>query len=116
MGDELRPRAVGNVVELEAAVLVGGLLGRAVDALAAELAEVLLDVDDHQIADDARLVAVRVGLVDRDLAQELRLARIRDVEDRGAEAVLVGDVADVGKPTFDSDLAGARQLEAREAL
>src|SRR5207302_254579 len=116
MPDELRLAAIRNVVKLEAAVRVRSLLGRAVDALAPELAHVLLDVDDHQVADDARLVAVRVGLVDRDLGEELGLARIGHVEDRGAEALLVGDVADVGVLAGDVDLPGARQLEARQAL
>ena len=71
--DEFRLGAVGNVEQLEAAVRVGSLLGGAVDAGAARLAHVLLDVDDHDVADDARLVAVRLGLFDRNLRDELRL-------------------------------------------
>src|SRR5207248_4081353 len=91
-------------------------LRAAVDALAAGRAHVLLDVDDHQIADDARLVAVRIGLVDGDLADELRMARVRHVEDRGAELLPVGDMADVRVLAGDVNLARARQLQARNAL
>ena len=116
MLDELRPPAIGDVVELEAAVRVRGLLGRAVDTLAAGLSQVLLDVDDHQIAGDAGFVAVRIGLVDRELRQKLRLARIGHIEDGCAEALLVSDVADVGVVAIHRDLPGARELQPRKAL
>ena len=116
MLDQLRPPAIGDVVELEAAVRVRGLLGRAVDAVAAGFSQVLLDVDDHQIAGDAGFVAVRIGLVDRELRHELRLARIGHIEDGCAEVLLVGDVADVGVVAIHRHLPGARELQSRKAL
>src|SRR5690242_19582820 len=45
MFDELRLRAIGHIVELETAMLVGALLCAAIDALAAGRTHVLLDVD-----------------------------------------------------------------------
>src|SRR5207253_1368240 len=45
----------------------------------------------------------------RDLGDEMRLARIRDVHD--ARPVRRGHVADVGIPAFHHDLAAARQVQ-----
>ena len=116
MLDQLRPLAIRDVVQLEAAVRVRRFLDRAVDPLAAGFSQVLLDVDDHQIAGDAGFVAVRIGLVDRELRQKLRLARIGHIEDGCAEAFFVGDVADVGVVAIHRDLPGARELQPRKAL
>src|SRR6185369_7268225 len=61
-------------------------------------------------------VAVGVFFLEKDLGKKPGLARIGDVEDRRAEALLVGDVADVGVIPGDGDLPRARQLEPREPL
>src|SRR3954463_1519289 len=113
--DELRLGSIRDVVDLEAAVVVAGLLRAAVDALAAERAEVLLDVDDHHVTDHAHLVAVRIGLLHLHLRDEARLFRIGNVEDGAADMRAIGDMADVRGRSRDVDLAGARQLHARQA-
>ena len=43
------------------------------------------------------------------------LRRIGDVDDRGAELVLVRDVPDIGVAARDAHLAGAGEIEMAEA-
>ena len=120
IANQLRPRGLGDVVDLEAAVVIAaplerferrkivvahGHLGgdflahglapercgeRAADrrqllGAAAHLAHVALMVDDHDVASDANLVAVRLVIVERDRGHEARLARIGYIDDRGPE-------------------------------
>ena len=79
--------------------------------LAADGGHVAFAVDDHQVTDDARLVAVRVRIFDENLRDDARILRIGDVEDAGAELLLVRDVADGAVAAFNIHLAGARQIE-----
>ena len=58
-------------------------LGIALGALA-------LVVDDHDVAGDAHLVAVRGRIVERDGCDRARIGGISDIDDRGAEVGLVG--------------------------
>src|SRR5207244_10829665 len=75
----------------ERAARGGQLLGAATD-----LAHVALVVDDHDVACDAHLVAVRVVVVERDGGDDARLARIAGIDDRRAEMVRGGDVPGIG--------------------
>ena len=150
IGDQLRLRGIGDVVDLEAAVLVAlragrleraqirladthpggdlggrrlapqpcgklGARGRQLLGAPPDAAHVAFVVDDHHVADDADLVAVRVRIVERDGRDHARVAGIGDVDDGGAEPVLVGDVAHIGVTARDRHLAGARNVEMREA-
>ena len=72
-------------------------------------------VDDHHVADDADLVAVRGRIIERDRRDNARMVRVGDVDDRGAELILVGDVTDVGVTARDRHLSGARHVKVREA-
>ena len=83
--------------------------------LAADRRHVALGVDDHDVADDARLVAVRTRIVEKNLRHDARIFRIGHIENGGAEVFLVRDVAYVGIVAGNIDLAGSRQFETREA-
>ena len=93
----------------------GAQLGQFI-GFAADGGHVAFAVDDHQVADHARLVAVRVRVFDKNLRYDARILRIGDVEDAGAELLLVRDVADGAVAAFDIHLAGARQIEMRQAF
>src|SRR4029077_7996740 len=88
----------------------GKLLGAAADAR-----HVALVIDDHHVAHDADLVAVRARIVERDRRDHARMTRIRNIDDGGAEPVLVRDVTHIGVMSRDGDLTGARHVEVREA-
>src|SRR5262245_59906835 len=114
IADQLRPRGLGHVVDLETAVVIPALLerlehrqvvlahahlrgyflarglalerfgerasrGRQLLGAATYLAYVALVVDDHDVARDAHLVAVRVVIVERNGGDHARLARIADL-------------------------------------
>src|SRR5262249_4208105 len=83
--------------------------------LAPDRRHVALAVDDHEIVDDARLVAVRLWVVEMDLRHDARCARVGNMEDRRSELPRVRNVADIGIVARDVNLAGARQLKACEA-
>jgi len=72
--DQLRVGLVLDVVEAEAAVRVGSLVA---------LARLDLGVDHHDVADDAHLVGVRHRMRRHELADDLGMSRVGDVEDRG---------------------------------
>jgi hypothetical protein len=72
---------------------------------------VLLAVHEQEIAHDARLVAVRARILEMNLRDHARLARVGHVQDRGAELRAVREVADVGVVAYDTHLPGARQVE-----
>ena len=76
---------------------------------------VALVIHDHHVADDADLVAVRVRIVECDGCDHARIVRIGDVDDGGAEPVLVGDVPHIGVMARHRHLTGARHIEMREA-
>src|SRR5712692_10110696 len=63
------------------------LLGAAPDGR-----HVALAVDDHEVAGDPRLVAVRIRIFEKNLRDDSRILRIAHVEYGGAEPLLVGDV------------------------
>ena len=75
---------------------------------------VALVIDDHDVARDPRLVAVRGGVGERDGGDRARIGGIRHVEDRGAEIGAVGDVAHIGVTARDRHLAGAGEIEMAE--
>ena len=75
---------------------------------------VLLAVHEHEIADHARLVAVRTRILEMDLRHHARPARVGHVQDRGAELRAVREVADVGVVALDADLSRPRQVEPPE--
>ena len=87
---------------MQSAPHAGHLLGAPSDRR-----RVALVVDQHQIADDTHLVAVRGGIVEGDGGDQARIGRIGDVDDGSAELLLVGDVADIGIMAGDGDLSGA---------
>ena len=71
-------------------------------------------IDDHHVADDARLVAVRGRIVEGDGRHQPGIGRIGDIDDAGAEAFLVGQVADIGVIAGDMNLSGAADIEMGE--
>jgi hypothetical protein len=71
-----------------------------------------LGVDDHQIADNPRLVRVRPWVVRRQGAKNLRLARIGNVEDRRSLRPVL--MADIGVIPVDDDLSSTRKLHPAE--
>ena len=89
--------------------------GRKLLGAAPDRRHVALVIDDHYVADDTDLVAVRSRIVERDGRDHARIARIGDVDDRRAEQVLVRDVAHIGVVPGDRHLAGARHIQMREA-
>ncbi len=93
-----------------------GTQARQFVGLAADGGHIAFTVDDHQVTDDTRLVAVRIRICDVQLRHDARILRIGDVEYGGAELLLVGDVADVGVVALDVDLAGTRQVEMGQAF
>ena len=66
------------------------IVGNVIPFIAGEEAVVALVVDDHDVTDDTGLVAVRGAVVEHDRGHQLGIGRIRDVDDAGAEAFLVG--------------------------
>ena len=76
---------------------------------------VALVVDHHDVAGNAHFVAVRGEVADVDCRNHARIGRIGDVEDRGAEIVLIRNVSDKGILAGDGDLAGAGQIEMADA-
>ena len=68
-------------------------------------------IDDHDIPRDPHLVAVGSGIGERDGRHAARLARIRDIEDGGAELRTIGDMAHIGVTALHGDLAGSSQIE-----
>ena len=76
---------------------------------------IALVIDHHQIAGDAHLVAVRGRIVERDGRHQPRIGRIGDVDDRGAELLLVRNVPDISVIAGDGDLPGAGQIEMAQA-
>ena len=81
---------------------------------AADRGRVALMIDDHDVADHARLVAVRRAVVERDGRDHARVRRIGNVDDRGAEVVLVRDVPDIGMRAGDAHLSRAGQVDVSE--
>src|SRR6266511_1195412 len=82
---------------------------------AAHLAHVALMVDDHDVASDANLVAVRLVIVERDRGHEARLARIGYIDDRGPETIRIGNVSDKGMGAADRDLTASGEIEMTQA-
>jgi hypothetical protein len=87
----------------------GKLLGPAADP-----AHVALVIDHHDAVCDAHLVAVRGRIVDHDACRHARTPRIGDLDNRGAEAIRVGKMADKGVSIGDRDLAGAGEIEVSD--
>src|SRR5262245_63346603 len=150
IADQLRPRGLGYVVDLEAAVVIATLLerfehrqvvlghahlrgdflargltverfgqrgprSRELLGAAADLAHVALVVDDHDVARHAHLVAVRVVIVERDGGDDAWLARIADIDDRGAEMMRIGNMPDIGMRAADRDLPRPGEIEMTQA-
>ena len=86
------------------------LLGAAPDGR-----HVALAVDDHDVAGDPRLVAVRIRVVEKNLREHARILRIAHVENGRAEPLLVRDVADVGVIPGHRHLPRAGEVQVREA-
>ena len=72
---------------------------------------IALVVDDHDIADDAHLVAVRIVVIERDGRNRARIARIGNIDDRRAEMILVGNMPHVGMMARHSHLARACEID-----
>ncbi len=72
-------------------------------------------IDDHDVAHDAHLVAVRVVVVERDGGDDARLARIADINDRRAEMNRIGNVPDIGMGAADRDLPRPGEIEMTQA-
>ena len=83
--------------------------------LASDAGHVAFVVDDHDVAHHARLVGVRFRIVQVDLADDHRLARIRDVDNGSSQLRLVRNMADIRMVAGHAHLACARQLHAGEA-
>jgi hypothetical protein len=75
---------------------------------------VALMIDDHDVARDPRLVAVRGGVGERDGRHRARIGGIGHVQDGGAQIGAVGDVAHIGKAARHRHLAGAGEIEMAE--
>ncbi len=83
-GDELRSRPIFDVVDAKAAIgIVAALTGAALE----------LGIDHHQVADHPHLMRVRPRVVGHQRADDLRLARIADIENRRSlDPVLMADI------------------------
>ena len=62
---------------------------------ASDLCHVAFAVDDHDVADHARLVAMRGRIAEIDLRHDARLARVGNIDDAGAQSLLVRQVTKV---------------------
>src|SRR4051794_31973270 len=82
---------------------------------AANRAHVTLMIDDHDVAHDARLVAVRLPIGEHHLRHDSRVAGIGDVEDRSTKETLAWQMPYIGVLTRNADLSGARQIEMTQA-
>src|SRR6185503_12113055 len=111
--DDLGLHAVGYVVDPEAACVIRAGFGLQVRLLPA--GTILLAVDDHEIADDASLVAVGTRVLEMVLRNDAGLPRIRHVDDRATQLRAVRDMADVGVPAGNVHLACAWQVEMPES-
>ena len=89
--------------------------GRQLLGAAPDLAHVAFVIDDQDLADAARLVAVRSRIVERDGRDHARIDRIGDVDDRRAELLRIRDVTDVSVTAGHADLPGTGQVEMAEA-
>jgi hypothetical protein len=102
--DLARVRAVGDVVDLDAA--------REIDrALAPHPGMEQLVVDQHDVAVHPHLVRMGVRR-QRHLADDARPARVLNIDDRGALRRV--HVADKGMAALGGDLAAARNVEPGE--
>ena len=72
-------------------------------------------IDQHQIADNAHLVAVRGRIVDVTVATRRGLAGSAMSTIEVPRSLLVRDVPDIGVVAGDGDLAGAGQIEMAQA-
>lgn len=68
-------------------------------------------IDDHQIAHHAHFVAMRGRIIERDARYDPWIFGIRNIDNRGAEVLLIGNMADIGVPARDGDLSRAGQIE-----
>ncbi len=102
-GHELGVGAILDVVDAEAGID---------ELVAAAGAGLVLGIREHEVADDAGLVRMRQFIRHHQPADDLRLARIGNVEDRRALRPVL--VADIGVVALDRNLAAARQFHARE--
>src|SRR5262245_12738063 len=75
-----------------------------------------LVVHHHQIAGDSHLVAVRSRIVEHYGRHQTRVFRIRDVEDRCTEVLLVRDVPDIGIVARNGHLPRPGQIEVAKPL
>src|SRR3954454_15296431 len=103
MPDLARPRFVAGVVDLDAALeIVGALAGGAAEQLV---------INQHDVAMRPHLVRMRVPR-QRDLREDARLSRIRDIYDRGALGR--AHMPDTGKIPLGDDLPAAGNIEPGE--
>src|SRR5262249_1437105 len=100
---KLRLGTILHVVDAKAAVGV---------IVALAMAALELRIDEHQIADDARLVRVRRRMTRLESAENFWLARIGNVEDgRPLGPVLMADICVVA---VDDDLSAAGELRSAQ--
>ena len=76
---------------------------------------IALMVDHHNVAGDAHFVAVRREIADRNRGDQARVGRVGNVDDRGAEILLVRNVRDISGVARNGDLPRARQIEMAQA-
>ena len=102
-GDELRSRPIFDVVDAKAAIgVIAALTWAALE----------LGIDQHQVADHPHLVRVRPRVVGHQRANDLRLARIGNIEDRRSlDPVLM---ADIGIFPVKDNLPAALKLHPAE--
>ena len=81
---------------------------------ACRMALVLLDVGDHEVADDPDFVRVRASVVERQFGDHARLRRVADVDHGGA--VRRRHVADESMVTGDVDLPATGDVEMPDPL
>ena len=77
----------------------------------ADLAHIAFVIADHDAADDAHLMAVRVVILERDCADDAWLARIGDVDDRRPEMLRIRNVPDERMGAAHRNLAAAGEIE-----
>ena len=77
----------------------------------ADLAHIAFVIDDHDVADDAHLMAMRFIILERDRADDAWLARIGDVDDRRPEMLRIRNVPDERMGAAHRNLAAAGEIE-----
>src|SRR5260370_32850493 len=72
-------------------------------------------IDSHDVAGHPHLVAVREWIIERHGRDHARLARIGNINDGGAEMIVVGNMPDEGMAVADRDLTCSGEIKMAQA-